>query len=228
MKAAERFPRLRALRLGGWNEDFYNIQQSDLTPVLELFPLLEHLEVRGKQGWELRPFHHAALKTLRFESCGLPADVVRAVAAADLPALERLELWIGVSNDETDLADAPDLAPILSGERLPTLLHLGLENSAIQDEMAELLASAPVVARLRSLNLAMGTLTDRGAESLLDGRPLTHLERLDLHHHYLSDRMMERLRAAYATTEVDLGDDMGEDHGPFDEVYNRVADGRDF
>lgn len=58
---------------------------------------------------------------------------------------------------------------------------------------------------------------------------MTHLERLDLRHHYLSDRMMERLRTTYPNTWVDLGEAMGEYHGPFDEeVHNFVADGRDF
>ncbi|MEV0778146.1 STM4015 family protein [Streptomyces sp. NPDC050433] len=228
IEAAERFPRLRALYLGDVG-DFYNIWQTDLTPVLELFPLLERLEVRGKQEWELSPFRHDTLRTLRFESCGLPSDVARAVAASDLPALEHLDVWLGVDDGENDTANAFDLAPMLSGERLPALRHLGVENSAIQDEIAESIATAPVVARLRSLSLALGTLTDEGAESLLSGQPLTHLERLYLRHHYLSDGMMGRLRTAYANTEVDLSDAMGEFHGSFeDEVYNFVADGRDF
>ncbi|WP_158744866.1 STM4015 family protein [Streptomyces sp. NRRL S-1448] len=227
LDAAERFPRLRALFLGD-EQDFSCIYQTDLTPVLERFPLLERLDVRGKQGWELSPFRHPALKTLRCESCCLPSGVLRAVAASDLPGLERLDLWLGVDDGEGEVADAGDLAPILSGERLPALRSLGLENSDIQDEIAEEIAKAPVVPQLRSLSLALGTLTDRGAESLLTGRPLTHLERLDLHHHFLSDTMMERLRAAHPTTDVDLSAARGELHGPFDEAYNLVADGRDF
>ncbi|OPF79342.1 hypothetical protein VT50_0216825 [Streptomyces antioxidans] len=230
LETAERFPRLRALFLG--NEgDFASIEQTDITPVLERFPQLERLDVRGKSGLELRPFDHTALKTLRFESCGLPSDVVRAVAASNLPSLVHLDLWLGVPGglNEPDVADEFDLEPILSGERLPALRSLGLENSAIQDEIAAAVASAPVVADLRSLSLALGTLTDQGAESLLHGQPLTHLNRLDLHHHYLSDHMMERLRTAHPHTEVDLSQGNGEYHGPFEEeVHNFVADGRDF
>ncbi|BDM70281.1 hypothetical protein HEK616_37680 [Streptomyces nigrescens] len=228
LDAAERFPRLEALFLGD-EPDFFCIYQTDLTPVLERFPLLERLDVRGKQGWELSPFRHAALKTLRCESCCLPSDVMRAVAASDLPGLERLDLWLGVDDGTGEVADVCDLAPVLSGERLPALRSLGLQNSALQDEIAEEVAEAAVVPRLRSLSLALGTLTDRGAEALLNGQPLDHLERLDLHHHYLSDPMMERLRVAHPTTDVDLGDAQGEFHGPFDdEAYNMVADGRDF
>ncbi|MFV2179968.1 leucine-rich repeat domain-containing protein, partial [Actinomadura sp. LOL_011] len=64
--------------------------------------------------------------------------------------------------------------------------------------------------------LAMGTLTDRGAEALLSGQPLTHLRKLDLHHHYMSEPMMERLRAALPGVEVDLDDRRdAEDEGGF-------------
>ncbi|MEU5535384.1 hypothetical protein [Streptomyces sp. NPDC020362] len=132
LEAAECFPRLQALLLGD-EQDFTSIRQTDLTPVLERFPLLERLDVRGKHGLELRPIHHAALKILRFESCGLPSDVARAVSASDLPGLEHLDLWLGVEDSEVDVADVADLAAILSGERLPALRSLGLENSAIQD-----------------------------------------------------------------------------------------------
>lgn len=39
----------------------------------------------------------------------------------------------------------------------------------------------------------MGTLSDEGAEALLHGQPLTHLEELDLSHHFLSHDMMLRI-----------------------------------
>lgn len=40
---------------------------------------------------------------------------------------------------------------------------------------------------------------------------------------------MERLQAAYPSTEVDLSKGEGEYHGPFDEEsFNFVWDGRDF
>ncbi|MEV5571691.1 leucine-rich repeat domain-containing protein [Spirillospora sp. NPDC052269] len=226
---ADRFPQLRALSLGH-EEDFGLMEESDdFTPILELFPQLERLDVRGKLDLEFRPVRHEALKTLRVESCNLPAEVMHAIAASDLPALERLDVWPGVDDDRIETADEANLGAILTGERLPSLRSLALENSGRQDEIAVEIATAPVVARLRQLSLARGTFSDRGAEALLTGQPLTHLEHLDLHHHYLSDAMMNRLRAALPTTEIDLADGRGEWQGPFDfEVFNYVADGRDF
>ncbi|WP_433335740.1 STM4015 family protein [Spirillospora sp. CA-294931] len=206
--AADRFPRLRSLFFGditAEESEISWIEHSDITPLISAFPDLERLEVRGAQGLSFDPFRSTALKVLRFESGGLPSRVVRSVAACDLPNLEQLDLWLGTSEYGGDSTVA-DLAPILGGERLPALRRLGLENSEIQDDVVAAVAGAPIVARLETLSLAMGVLTDRGAEALLSGQPLTHLTRLDLHHHFLSDTMMERLRAALPGVEVDLDD----------------------
>ena len=208
--AAASFPRLRSLFLGditGEESEISWIEHSDISPLFAAFPRLERFDVRGSQGLSLDPVKSDALKVLRFESGGLPAAVVRAVGASELPNLERLDLWLGEENYGGD-ATVADLAPFLGGERLPALRHLGLADSEIQDEIAAAVAGAPVVARLESLSLAMGVLTDRGAEALLSGQPLTHLRELDLHHHFLSDAMMARVKAALPGVEVDLGDQM--------------------
>ncbi|MBG0817623.1 STM4015 family protein [Planomonospora sp. ID82291] len=205
---AARFPELRSLFLGAMASEECEIswiRQSDVTPLLEAFPKLERLEVRGGSGLELRPVRHEALRVLRFETGGLPAGVVRAVGACEFPALEYLELWLGVSDYGGD-ATVADLEGVLSGDRLPALRHLGLQDSEIQDEVAAAVASAPVVARLESLALSMGTLSDAGAEALLAGQPLTHLKKLDLYHHYLSEAMAERIRRALPEAEIDLAE----------------------
>ncbi|SNS62929.1 STM4015 family protein [Actinomadura mexicana] len=204
--AAASFPKLRSLFLGDITfeeAEISWIEHADITPLFAAFPGLERLEVRGAQGLVLDPVKSETLKVLRFESGGLPARIVRAVGASDLPNLRHLDLWLGEENYGGDTTVA-DLAPFLSGERLPALRHLGLEDSEIQDEIAAAVAGAPVVARLESLSLAMGVLTDQGAEALLAGQPLTHLRELDLHHHFLSDAMVERVRAALPGVEVDL------------------------
>jgi len=212
---AERFPSLRALFLADVAAEECEIswlQLTDVTPALEAFPLLTEFGVRGgdpvglgEEPLSLQPVRHEALRVLRFESGGLPGQVVRSVGACELPRLEHLELWLGVTEYGGD-ATVADLAPLLAGGRLPALRHLGLQDSELQDEIAAALASAPVVAQLQSLSLSMGTLTDTGAQALLDGQPLTHLKHLDLHHHYLSKDVADRVRTAFgsAGTEVDL------------------------
>ncbi|WP_030234461.1 STM4015 family protein [Streptomyces sp. NRRL S-350] len=205
---AERLPALEALFLGEVTFDECEIswlEMGDVTPLLTAFPGLRSLTVRGGMDLALEPVRHDRLTSLRFESGGLPATVVRAVAGSELPALERLTLWLGVDEYGGD-ASIDDLAPFLDGTRLPKLRHLGLADSELQDEIAGALAHAPVVARLESLDLSMGVLSDEGAAALLEGQPLNHLRALDLHHHYLTDEMQQRLRQALPDVEIDLSE----------------------
>ncbi|MFD4655907.1 STM4015 family protein [Kitasatospora sp. NPDC058444] len=223
---ARRLPALEALFLGEVTFDECEIswlEMDDVTPLLNAFPGLRSLAVRGGTDLALEPVRHDRLTSLRFESGGLPATVVRAVAGSELPALERLNLWLGVDEYGGD-AGIDDLAPFLDGSRLPGLRHLGLANSEIQDEIAAAVAHAPVVARLESLDLSMGVLSDEGATALLEGQPLTHLRSLDLHHHYLSDAMQERLREALPGVEIDLSDAEADEMDDEDDRYVSVAE----
>ncbi|GGV73139.1 hypothetical protein GCM10010294_34870 [Streptomyces griseoloalbus] len=209
--ARDRLPALRAVFLGdivGEECEISWINQTDVTPLLAGFPALEELGVRGGQDLAFPAVRHDALRKLVVETGGLPAEVVRGVAASELPALEHLDLWLGTSWYGAD-SEVTDLEPILSGARLPRLRHLALRNSEIQDEIAAAVAPAPVVARLEVLDLSMGTLGDDGATALLGGQPLTHLKKLDLHHNYLSEPLRQRVRETLdpAGVEVDLDQD---------------------
>lgn len=208
-----RFTRLRALFLGEITFDECEIswiQQGDITPLLEALPKLEVLTVRGATDLGLKPLRHTGLRELTIESGGLPAEVVRAVAECDLPALTHLELWLGTDNYGGD-ADVDDLAPILTGTRLPALTSLALRDAEIADLVAVALAGAPVVARLRELDLSLGMLSDTGAAALLAGQPLTHLRKLDLHHHFIGAAVLERLTAELGEAGVELDVSEGSD-----------------
>ncbi|GAA1387355.1 STM4015 family protein [Catellatospora chokoriensis] len=220
-----RFTRLRALFLGEMTYEECEIswiQHSDITPLLEALPGLEVLTVRGATDLSLKPLRHPSLRELTIESGGLPADVVRAVAECDLPALTHLELWLGTENYGGD-ADVDDLAPILAGTRLPALTSLGLRDAEIADLVAVALAGAPVVARLRELDLSLGMLSDEGAAALLAGQPLTHLRKLDLHHHFISAPVLERLTAELGAAGVEL-DVSGADERDWSDRYIAVSE----
>ncbi|OQD56046.1 cytoplasmic protein [Streptomyces phaeoluteigriseus] len=228
--ARERFPALRALFVGDMVVEECEISwinQTDLTPLLVAYPDLEEFGVRGGSGLRFPALEHRALRRLTMEAGGLPAEVVRGVGASDLPALEHLDLWLGTPDYGGD-SEAADLEPILSGARLPRLRHLALRNSEMQDAVAAAVASAPVVARLEVLDLSMGILTDEGAAALLAGQPLTHLKKLDLHHHYLSEALQDRIRRTIETegVEVDLDrDDADEEQEDDGTVWRYVAVG---
>ncbi|MFD8618662.1 STM4015 family protein [Streptomyces sp. NPDC059513] len=221
--AAERLTSLEAVFVGDLEAEQAEItwiEQSDVTELLAAFPVLTEFGVRGGTDLVFPPTKHDRLRSLTIQAGGLPVQVVRGVLDSELPALERLDLWLGISayGGDTDVAD---LAPLLSGTRFPRLHHLGLRNSEVQNEIAAVVASAPVVAQLKTLDLSNGTLGDEGAAALLAGQPLTHLDLLDLHHHFLTEAMEQRVRSALEPHGVRV--DLSERNEPWD---NRGAEGR--
>lgn len=204
LAAADRFPNLEALFVGDVSSEMSEvswIEQADPGPLLAAFPDLVEFGMRGASSLQMQPLVHDRLRELTLQTGGLPPAVVRAVGASKLPALTGLDLYLGTSAYEGG-ADAEDLADILSGANFPVLRHLGLRNAEDTDALAALLAHAPVVARLESFDLSLGTLSDEGVAALLAGQPLNHLRRLDLHHHWISEAMIERLWQALP--EVDI------------------------
>jgi len=212
----DRLPALRGLFLGDITSEENEISwicQSQISPLLEAFPYLEEFGVRGGQELGFDPIRHEHLLQLTVQTGGMPAVAVRGIAACDFPALTHLDIWLGTPEYGGD-CEVTDLAPILAGDRLPSLRDLALRNSEIQDQVCAALASAPVVPRLESLDISMGVLTDEGAAALLTGQPLTHLAILDMHYNYLSEEMRERLRESLELSGVELNldpDDAGED-----------------
>ncbi|MFJ9682813.1 STM4015 family protein [Streptomyces sp. NPDC101194] len=221
--AADRLTSLEAVFVGDLTMEEAEIswiEQSDVTALLRAFPGLRELGVRGGSDLVFSPSGHERLRSLTIETGGLPVGVIRGILDSELPALERLDLWLGVSAYGGN-AGVADLAPLLSGSRFPGLTHLGLRNSELQNEIATAVASAPVVAQLRVLDLSHGTLGDEGAAALLDGQPLTHLERLDLHHHFMTEPMQDRITQALEPHGVRV--DVSERNKPWGD---RGAEGR--
>jgi hypothetical protein len=193
----EHFPALRALFIGDLVAEEYEISwipQSDLGPLFEAYPDLEHLGARGGEGLRFQGVRAERLKTLIFETGGLPPWAISDVCQAHLPRLTHLELWLGTES-YGGYSGVGDLAPILSGERFPALRYLGLRNSEYADDIARALLDAPIVDRLQVLDLSLGNLTDEGGELLLKNPRLAGLERLALYHHYLSPQLASRLKA---------------------------------
>ena len=208
LEAADRFPALEALFIADIPQELAEIswiEQHDPGDLLAAFPHLRVLGMRGAPGSQIKPFVHAELEELVLQSGGLPAAVVRAVGLSSLPALTSLDLYLG-TRQYGGGATAEDLEPILSGTAFPSLRSLGLVDAENADDLAAALAHAPVLERLESLDLSLGTLSDAGAAALLAGQPLTHLKRLDLHHHYLSASMIERLGQVLPGVEIDVSE----------------------
>lgn len=230
---ADRFPALRHLFVNDISSEESEISWlalPEMKRILDAYPRLEELALRGcsmssRPGDGPAPVRHGHLRRLRVESGGVSGEAAQAIALSDLPALEELDVWLGVDNYGGD-ATLDDLADIFVGARLPRLRHLGLMNSELQDEIAEALAGAPIVSRLESLDLSMGVLSDTGMEALLSGQPLGHLAKLRIDHHFVTDPMAERLRRALAEsgTVVDISvPEEPEDWDDDDEIDGRYV-----
>ncbi|MGA4538375.1 STM4015 family protein [Uniformispora flossi] len=213
---ADRLPALRHLFVNDIvceQHEISWIPPTDITPLLDAYPNLVELGYRfGTRADDvpptiLRPTRHTGLRRLTLQTGGMPAAVPAAIAACDFPALEHLDLWLGIAF-YGGTATVRDLDGLLARDTFPALRHLGLRNSEIQDDIAVAVAGASTVARLHSLDLSMGTLSDRGAEALLAGQPLTHLDELSLRHHFLGAGMRTRVREALEPygVRVDLSD----------------------
>ena len=220
--AAGRLPSLSALFLGdiiGEEHEISWIEQTDVSSLFSAYPQLEHFRVRGGNGLRFGTFRHERLKSLVVESGGLDASVVRDITSSQLPSLEHLELWLGDENYGAN-AEMVDLAPLLTGKLFPKLSFLGLRDSELSDAIAVAVAHSPILEQLRVLDLSLGTLSDNGAAAFLSNPAAARLELLDIHHHYCSDEMIEKLGAA--GIKVDASEQQEPDKDG-DEQYRYVA-----
>ena len=202
--ARDRLPALTALFFGDitYEESEISwINQSDVSPLVHAYPQLEHFAVRGGQGLTLGTLRHDRLKTLVVQAGGLPRTVTREILTASLPQLEHLEIWLGTEDYGGDTT-VDDLAPLLAGTLFPKLRYLGLCDSELADEIAIALEDAPILERIKVLDLSLGTLSDTGAAALLANPAVARLEKLDVHHHYLSEEMAAKLQALPITVDV--------------------------
>jgi len=206
--ARDRLPNLTAIFLGdilSEENEISWIRQSDVSPLFDAYPALEYFGVRGGEGLSLGALRHDRLRSLIIQTGGLDGAIVRAVAGAHLPHLEHLELWLG-TEDYGGSVTVEDLQPILAGDVFPKLHYLGLRDSQIADEVAQALATAPIVERIRVLDLSMGALGDDGAHALMENPAVAKLEKLDIHYHFCSDEIIEKLRSSLPGVEVDASD----------------------
>jgi hypothetical protein len=211
--AAPQLPSLAALFIGDIIVDENEvswIQQTDLSPVWDAFPRLREFRARGGQNLSLGQIAHDQLQRLVIETGGLPKNVLAEIAAARLPELEHLELWLGDSGYGWN-GSVKNLKPILSGQLFPKLKYLGLRNSEIADQVAQAVCNSPLIERIETLDLSMGTLGDEGGQALLNCPHVAKLQVLDLHHHYMSTPVMQQVQALPPRVDVSDQESADED-----------------
>jgi hypothetical protein len=206
-------PALRALFVGDMTFEECEVSwiiQGDYNALLAAFPDLQVLRIRGSTDLTLAPFVHAALQELAIECGGLPEGIVDAIAGSTLPALKRLELWLGDDNYGFD-GDVETYARLLDAIDASRLDSLGLRNAQISDALAQHLADCEWLGRLGTLDLSMGTIGDLGAQALCESPYIAGLQALDLSHHYIGEAWQAKLKAL--PCRVVLDDPQDEDDG---------------
>ena len=215
-------PNLKAIFLGDITQEECEvswIQHGDWAPLIAAFPQLEHFRVRGNA--DAGAFHSDTLRSLCVQSM-TSQRTAQSVATANLPELEHLELWLGTDEYGGD-ATVADLLPILSGKQFPKLRYLGLRNAQLANDVAEAVATSPILERIKVLDLSLGVMNDRGANALLASPAAAKLEKLDLHYNFISPDVAKKLKSLgpdVNTTRGDATDMDGED-----EEYRYVAVG---
>ncbi len=219
---ASELPNLRAVFIGDMTYEECEISwitQGSYAPLLNGFPQLEALRIRGSNNLTIEPFTHQSLRSLTIECGGLPQEVAGALAASSMPNLTHLELWLGT--DEYGFSGDVDLYErLVTALATPNLKYLGLRDAEIADDVAKMLAAHPSIASLKTLDLSLGTIGDIGAEALCKSPYISTLEVLDLSHHYISEQWQDALSALPTAVILDDAQDDEEEDG-----YRYVAVG---
>lgn len=208
-----RLPSLRAIYLGdiiSEENEMSWITQSDVSPLLDAFPELELLRVRGGNELSIAKPKHSKLRALAIETGGLSSSIVRAVCTSDFPNLEHLELWLGTQEYGGDCS-VQDLQPILSGELFPKLTYLGLRNCEFVDDIAGVVVNSPVVEKIEVLDLSLGVLTDTGAQALLSLPNEGKLKKVSIHHHFATKPIIKKLKDLKVSIDTSNPSHMEED-----------------
>lgn len=194
---ADQFSQIENLFIGdmGYEEcEVSWIMQGDYSRLWGAWPNLKGLTIKGSTELKLGEIRHEKLETLEIICGGLPKDVIQSIQAAHLPSLKKLLLYIGVDNYGFD-GDIDTIRELLAQADFPSLEYLGIVDSEVQDDLTAVVLESKFMEQIHTLNLSCGTLTDKGGQLLLE--KLLHfpnIQFLDLHYHYLSNEMMEKLQ----------------------------------
>ncbi|MEL6163607.1 MAG: hypothetical protein AAFR37_07540 [Cyanobacteria bacterium J06628_3] len=198
--ASHKFTSLKAVFIGDNSVDESDYMKSfvslgKVTQILNAYPQLELLHFR--YGWDLqfKSIEHKSLKSLVIQTGLMFVDsVIPEICNLKLPELEYLELWLGGCYKYNEDVGTKQLLPILAEKLFPNLKYLALRSGDYSNNLAFRLTEFPtILEQLSILDLSMGTLTDKGAEALLNFPPVNKLQMLDVSMNNLSENMIQKL-----------------------------------
>ncbi|MDE7310106.1 MAG: STM4015 family protein [Eubacterium sp.] len=193
---AKQFSHIEKLFIGDMNYEQCEVSwiiQGDYSKLWAALPNLKGLTIKGSTDLVLGEICHEGLEELTIICGGIGSDVLSSIQNAKLPNLKKLLLYIGAENYGFD-GNADTIRELLANADFPKLQYLGITNSEIQDELAKVVLESKFMGQIETLDLSMGTLTDKGGALLLEEIvKWPNVKALDVHYHYLSDEMAENL-----------------------------------
>lgn len=193
---ADRFSHIERLFVGDMDYECCEvswIMQGNYSGLWAAMPQLKALTIKGSTDLELGTVSHENLEELTIICGGLPENVLMSIQNAHLPKLKKLLLYLGIESYGFE-GDADRIRTFLEKADFPNLNYLGITDSEIQDEIAEVVLESRYMSQIRTLDLSMGSLTDKGGEMILAKLPsYPNIEVLDVHYHYMSDEMVRKL-----------------------------------
>lgn len=190
-------PHLRELRFDDFDHEDSElswVKFGDFSALWPRLPKLQTLVIKSGAGGKLGDVELPELRRFDRISGGLDRSELISIANAHWPKLEHLSIWTGSSGYGADTLPS-DLAPLLAGDRLPVLRHLGIVNSELVDSVLDLLVGSKLLPRLHSLDLSKGILVD--ASFLVEhAAAFRHLRVIDVGENLLSPSEVARIHNA--------------------------------
>lgn len=182
-------------------------------PISRSFPNLRWLKLHsGSQDWSghetfgLGGLALPQLRELTIETCAMTSARMAALGEAELPELERLELWFG-DRERSATATADDCRPLWNGKRFPKVRHLALRNSMLTDDFIAALAASPLARSLVSLDFALGSAEDDQARALAAAAArFPGLTRICFDRTFVGNAGLAALAAAFPAAQVSAND----------------------
>jgi len=135
----------------------------------------------------------------------MPASTLAALAGARWPRLATLVLWFGAESKGARY-HADDVAALLAAPGFSSLRHLELHALEPADALIERLLEAPLLSRLRSLEVSESLLSDAGVAALTEQADrLKHLQSVRITEVPASQASLEALAARLPSLEAERG-----------------------
>ncbi len=193
-----KFQHIKSIFIGdmGYEEcEISWIIQGDYSKIWEALPNLEKLTIKGANNLSLGDIKHNNLKHLEIISGGLSVSVLESIENAELPALEKLMLYLGVDEYGFDGSIKTIETLVEKAKKFKNLKYLGLVNSEMQNEIVKVVMDSDIVKQLEVLDFSYGTLIDIGVRYILKREEkISHLKELKLNRGYFSQKLCDELK----------------------------------